>query len=153
CYRCNARCKMCDSWRMRPGSELTPEQVRTVFEKVGRLDVVRLTGGEPFLREDMPEVAAAVYEASRPSVLHVTTNGSFPDRAAAFAAAFAQPRRLRFMVSFDGLEAEHDANRGAAVPFTTAFETVRRLADLRPKLGIAVSVNHTVISKQSLADH
>jgi MoaA/NifB/PqqE/SkfB family radical SAM enzyme len=138
---------------MRPGSELTPEQVRTVFDKVGRLDVVRLTGGEPFLREDMLEVAAAVYEASRPSVLHVTTNGSFPDRAVSFAASFAEPRRLRFMVSFDGLQAEHDANRGAAVPFATAFETVRRLADLRLKLGIAVSVNHTVISKQSLADH
>src|SRR6516165_4784506 len=81
CYRCNARCKMCDSWRMKPGSELTPEQVGQVFGKVGRLDVVRLTGGEPFLREDFPAVADAVFQASAPAVLHVTSNGSFPDRA------------------------------------------------------------------------
>ena len=32
-YRCNARCPMCDSWRLRPGQELTVPQVRTVFGK------------------------------------------------------------------------------------------------------------------------
>src|SRR6516165_1775447 len=79
-YRCNARCPMCDSWRLRPGQELTPPQVRQVFAKIGKLDVVRLTGGEPFLRDDFFDVAAAVWEQARPSVLHVTSNGSFPDR-------------------------------------------------------------------------
>src|SRR5262249_48725578 len=34
-----------------------------------------------------------------------------------------------------------------------ATETVRRLAELRPRTGLAVSVNHTVISARSLADH
>src|SRR5262245_9842513 len=120
CYRCNARCKMCDSWRIRPGSELTPAQVRTVFDKIGRLDVVRLTGGEPFLREDLLEVATAVWEASAPFTLHVTSNGSFPDRVVTFARKFPHANRLRFMISFDGLEEEHDANRGADVAFATA---------------------------------
>src|SRR5262249_7705611 len=119
-YRCNARCPMCDSWRLRPGKELTPSQVRDVFAKVGPLDVVRLTGGEPFLREDFAEIAAAVHEQSRPSVLHVTSNGSFPDRVLLFANKFACPRRLQFLISFDGLEAEHNASRGAEVTFATA---------------------------------
>jgi MoaA/NifB/PqqE/SkfB family radical SAM enzyme len=152
-YRCNARCKMCDSWRLRPGRELTPDQVRTVFAKVGRLDVVRLTGGEPFLREDLAEVAAAVWEASAPSVLHITSNGSFPERTADFVEDFPSPKRLRFLISFDGLEDEHDANRGADVRFATAFETVQRLADLRARTGLHVSVNHTVISARSLQAH
>jgi MoaA/NifB/PqqE/SkfB family radical SAM enzyme len=153
CYRCNARCKMCDSWRMKPGSEMTPAQVCQVFAKIGRLDVVRLTGGEPFLREDLGEVAAAVHEASDPSVLHVTSNGSFPDRAVQFVRSFPRPERLRFMISFDGLEPEHDANRGKEVTFAIAWETVERLADLRRRSGIKVSINHTVISAQSLDDH
>ena len=148
-FRCNARCGMCDSWRMKPGPELTPDQVREVFGKIGRLDVVRLTGGEPFLRDDFAEVAAAVDERSRPGVLHITTNGSFPDRVADFAARFARPDRLRFMVSLDGLPEEHDANRGADVTFALVEETVRRLLEL----GRAVSVNHTIISGRSLADH
>src|SRR5262245_33574895 len=78
-FRCNARCKMCDSWRMKPGGELTAPQVGEVFRKIGPLDVVRLTGGEPFLREDFAEVAREVFEASSPGVLHITTNASFPD--------------------------------------------------------------------------
>src|SRR5262249_46339930 len=142
-YRCNARCPMCDSWRLKPGQELTPEQVRQVFAKIGRLDVVRLTGGEPFLREDFAEVAAAVDEQSRPSVLHVTSNGSFPERIQRFAEEFRRPKNLQFLISFDGLEAEHNQSRGADVTFATAVETVERLVRLRQR-GIQVSVNHTI---------
>lgn len=151
-YRCNARCGMCDSWRMKPGPELPVESVARVFGKLGALDVVRLTGGEPFLREDLAEVAEAVMRASRPRVLHVTTNGSMPDRVLELAERFSAPRRLAFLVSFDGHRDEHDASRGARVTYDTAMSTVRRLAAARRRLGLDVSVNHTVISPQSLAD-
>ncbi len=153
CYRCNARCQMCDSWRVKPGFEMTPEQVDAVFAKVGRLDVVRLTGGEPFLRQDMLEIAEAVLHRSRPFVIHITTNGSFPDRIADFVRRFSRPAMLRFMVSFDGLEAEHDASRGDDVTFATAMDAVRRLVELRDEFGLEVSANHTVISPQSLEDN
>jgi MoaA/NifB/PqqE/SkfB family radical SAM enzyme len=126
--------------------------VAGVFAKLGRLDVVRLSGGEPFLRDDMPEIARAIWRASRPQVIHVTTNGSFPDKVVAFAEGFAAPRRLAFMVSFDGYGETHDASRGVKVTYDLALETVRRLAALRARLKIDVSVNHTVISGQSLAD-
>jgi MoaA/NifB/PqqE/SkfB family radical SAM enzyme len=152
-YRCNARCKMCDSWRIKPGTELTPAQVRTVFAKIGRLDVVRLTGGEPFGRDDFAELAHAVDEASRPAVLHITSNGSQPDRIVAFVEQFPLPRKLRFMISFDGMPEEHDASRGREVTFEIAEETVRKLVELRTRRGLGVSINHTVISKRSLEDH
>ena len=152
-YRCNARCQMCDSWQIKSGDELTPAQVGAVFGKLRRLDVVRLTGGEPFLRRDLPETTAQVLSISRPNVLHITTNGSFPDRAVALVEQCATPRALRFMVSFDGLAEEHNRNRGKHVTFELALETVRRLARLRDSHGVEVSVNHTVISPRSLADN
>jgi MoaA/NifB/PqqE/SkfB family radical SAM enzyme len=153
CYRCNARCQMCDSWRLRPGPELTPREVESVFRKIGRLDVVRLTGGEPFLREDLLDVAVGVLRASRPRVLHVTSNGSLPERVSDFVTRFPRPRRLRFMISFDGQRDEHDRNRGAQVTFDTAVECVRRLVALRARYGVEVSTNHTVISPRSLEDN
>jgi MoaA/NifB/PqqE/SkfB family radical SAM enzyme len=143
---------MCDSWRLKPGRELAASDVGRVFAKLGRLDVVRVTGGEPFLREDLLEVAEAIASASRPHVLHVTTNGSFPDRIVDFAQRFSAPRRLVFLVSFDGHRSEHDASRGRDVTYDTALESVRRLAALRKRLRLDVSVNHTVISPQSLDD-
>jgi MoaA/NifB/PqqE/SkfB family radical SAM enzyme len=151
-YRCNARCKMCDSWRVKPGSELTPAQIDEVFAKVGPLDIVRLTGGEPFLREDMVDIARAVIARSGPLVLHTTTNGSFPDRVIAFVDALrarGEAKRLAFLVSLDGMPEEHDANRGADVTFDRALETVRALVDR----DVRVAVNHTVISGRSLEDN
>jgi MoaA/NifB/PqqE/SkfB family radical SAM enzyme len=153
CYRCNARCQMCDSWRLKPGTEMTPAQVREVFRKIGRLEVVRLTGGEPFLREDMVELAVAVLEESAAPVIHVTSNGSFPERIQSFVEQFPQPSRLRFMISFDGAEEEHNQSRGDEVTFDLACESVGRLAALRKKFGLEVSINHTIISERSLADH
>jgi MoaA/NifB/PqqE/SkfB family radical SAM enzyme len=144
---------MCDSWRLKPGSELTPPQVGQVFAKLGPLDVVRLSGGEPFLREDFAHVAQAVVASSSPACLHITSNGSFPDRVVSFAEQFRASSRLHFMISFDGLEAEHDANRGENVTFALAEETVRRLIALRARRRLGVSINHTVISARSLEDH
>jgi Fe-coproporphyrin III synthase len=152
CDRCNARCTMCDSWRMPRGVELTPEQVRQVFTKLGSLDAVRLSGGEPFLRADLLELAEAVMAASSPAVLHLTTNGSFPQRIERFAREFSRPRRLHVMVSFDGMPDVHDANRGRKVSFERALASVDALVALAP-LGVGVSVNHTIISRQSLQDH
>ena len=152
CNRCNARCQMCDSWKLARGDELSPPQVALVFRKIGTLDAVRLTGGEPFLREDLGDIAQAILEASRPSLVHVTTNGSFPDRIERFARDFSAPSRLRLMVSFDGLAPEHDRNRGRTVTFDRALDTVRRLVRLR-KTGVDVTVNHTIITPQSLRDH
>src|SRR5580658_8821134 len=152
-YRCNARCGMCDSWRLKPRRELAPREVAIVFGKICRLDVVRLTGGEPFLRADLGDIAETVMERSRPSVLHITSNGSRPDAIEAFAQSFSRPKQLRFLVSLDGLAAEHDQSRGEDATFETALETVRRLTRVRRDRGIDVAVNHTVISAQSIEDH
>lgn len=48
---------MCDSWKIKRGAELTALQVREVFARIGTLDVARLTGGEPFLRDDFAAAA------------------------------------------------------------------------------------------------
>lgn len=144
---------MCDSWKLERGDEMTPEEVHEVFRKIGDLDVVRLSGGEPFLRTDMLDLAETVMAASHPAVLHITTNGSFPDRIERLARSFSQPRRLRFMVSFDGLGITHDENRGKRVTFDRAMDTVRRLTRVRDDRSIQVSINHTVISNRSLTEN
>ncbi len=147
-YRCNARCRMCDSWQLEPGEEMSAENARRVFREIGPLDVLRMTGGEPFLRQDLGELARAALEESRPRVVHVTTNGSFPKRVEAFAQAFQAPERLLFLVSFDGMSEVHDRNRGPKVSFALALETVHRLR----AQNIKVAANHTVIDSQSMAD-
>ena len=146
-FRCNARCGMCDSWRMKPGRELTVDEAAIVFGRLGKLDAVRLTGGEPFLRDDLVELALVVTAQSDPLLLHVTTNGSREERALELFERHPRRERLRFLVSFDGLKAEHDRNRGDEVTFDQALRTVSELK----RRGAQVAANHTVISPASLA--
>jgi MoaA/NifB/PqqE/SkfB family radical SAM enzyme len=64
--RCNASCEACDAWRLPRQEELTPDQAGAIFQDLGRLDAVRLTGGEPTLRRDLLALADAVWRAARP---------------------------------------------------------------------------------------
>ena len=53
-YRCPMRCKMCDIWNnpTKASEEFKPE----LLHKLPKMRSVNITGGEPFVREDEPEV-------------------------------------------------------------------------------------------------
>ena len=55
-YRCNSRCVMCGIWEgdQSGKGELTPEEYRRILPDT--LRDINLTGGEVFLRNDLPEV-------------------------------------------------------------------------------------------------
>ncbi len=78
---CNFRCAYClpDGWRPAPSLEapLSVDEIRRLVRAFAALGVekVRLTGGEPTLRRDLPELVRAV--AGTPGIRRValTTNG------------------------------------------------------------------------------
>lgn len=148
--RCNARCEMCEihTWKSDRAAELSASD----FEKFIRdpllknLDVVRVTGGEPFLRDDLPEIYRLADAFTRSRIFYVTTNGSFPDRAAALVESADGVRaRLQIQVSLDAVTDEHDRLRGVPGMKDRAVETLRRLAELRKKHDFHAGINQTVM--------
>jgi GTP 3',8-cyclase len=107
--RCNMRCRYCmpeDDYVWLPrASILTFEELARlvgVFAGMGA-HKVRLTGGEPLLRHDLPALVAMIASDSRISDLAITTNGLLlAKQAAALKAAGLQ----RVTVSLDTLRAE-----------------------------------------------
>ena len=74
--RCNFHCAYCGAEQ--PGvNELTSGQLAVFAAAFARAGItkIRLTGGEPLIREDIAEIAAAVRETAHPETLAVTTNG------------------------------------------------------------------------------
>jgi len=71
--RCNARCNFCDYWKEKPGPEL--RDYVPVVEKLKPLSV-SLTGGEPLLREDLPDLIASLRRSFGFLNLSLITNGS-----------------------------------------------------------------------------
>ena len=97
-FGCNARCIMCDSWKMPTVGDLTLNEVERIFEQLPRMDAVRLTGGEPFVRKDFGEIAGLAQQLLRPLVLHITTNGFLTDRIVEFCE-----QRLQIVTLFSPL--------------------------------------------------
>jgi MoaA/NifB/PqqE/SkfB family radical SAM enzyme len=124
-YRCNARCRMCDIWRVKEDGALAAEDYRrlpTDLENVG------VTGGEPFLRKDIVDVVRTLFDATgRPQII-INTNGYLTDR---IVSAFRELRSLRpvpgFGISVDGIGRAHDQMRGTRHAFEKVLTTVRAL--------------------------
>jgi MoaA/NifB/PqqE/SkfB family radical SAM enzyme len=75
--RCNLRCMMCNVWETRC-QELDTERMKMIIDRLDRLGVaiIQLTGGEPFLRPDLGEIAS--YAAKMGIIVQVSTNGTLP---------------------------------------------------------------------------
>ena len=129
-YRCNSRCVMCGIWKgnQSPEGELTPEEYARVLPDT-LLDV-NLSGGEAFLRNDLPEVVAAVRSAAPRARIVISTNGLQPRRTRKMLPAIlsADPR-IGFAVSVDGEEEIHDKVRGIPGGWRKALETVEILQE------------------------
>ena len=75
-YRCNAKCNMCYAWKnpTKPSEEIGVD----VISKLPEMFFTNITGGEPFVRQDLPEIVEVLRRKSKRIV--ISTNGYFTDR-------------------------------------------------------------------------
>jgi Fe-coproporphyrin III synthase len=144
-FGCNARCVMCDSWKLPTEGDLTTDEIEKVYRQLPRMDAVRLTGGEPFYRRDMPEIAELARRHLRPLVLHITTNGFLTKRIVDFVVQRDRRLPLELLVSLDGVAEKHNEVRGNEKAWDMAIRTVRELAPRRKELRLVLRVNQTIV--------
>jgi len=158
--RCNLRCRICfysQEIDRPPGreKELSLEEIDAVAARLGRLDSLLLSGGEPFLREDLADICARFHRRCRIASIHLPSNGLLTDRVNPVCKEILHRLpgvRLILSLSLDGTEAVHDRLRGAPGSFRAAVETARALSTLRresPALRINII---TVVSGENLHD-
>jgi cyclic pyranopterin phosphate synthase len=104
--RCNLRCTYCmpEEVVFRDKSELLTFEEIAHFVKVAAplgIDKVRLTGGEPLMRRDLPELVAMLTKIPGIKDIGLTTNGIL---LAQHAAALRQAGLHRLNVSLDTLD-------------------------------------------------
>jgi len=58
---CNAKCDFCDYWQTRHEERIT--DYRPVIRKINPLITV-ITGGEPMIRKDLPDIVRQIKECS-----------------------------------------------------------------------------------------
>lgn len=106
--RCDFRCTYCMAEKMQflPRSEILSLeeclQVAKTFVGLG-VEKIRLTGGEPLTRKNLPWLAARIRELEGLRELTLTTNGS---QLTQFALPLVQSGIDRINISLDSLDAE-----------------------------------------------
>lgn len=150
--RCTARCLHCllgpDE---RPGreGELSLEEYEAISRSMGDILFLLPTGGEPFLRRDLPEIVATFRRNNRVRNTGIPTNGSLTERVVEGVERILDScpgMDLGIDISFDGVGEAHDRLRGTPGLFDKAVETYRRLEGLQAagrsfNLNVAVTVS------------
>jgi MoaA/NifB/PqqE/SkfB family radical SAM enzyme/SAM-dependent methyltransferase len=119
--RCNYNCWHCyNAGRSQRDITLTTlKRIAGQLQELGAVQVT-LTGGEPLLRADLEEIAAA-FDESTCLTLNTTGDGLTPQRARALCDAGI----FSIGVSIDSTDAdEHDRMRGREGAFRTAVESL-----------------------------
>jgi MoaA/NifB/PqqE/SkfB family radical SAM enzyme len=152
-FSCNARCIMCDSWKMPSPEDLTLDEIDRIFKQLPAMDAVRLTGGEPFVRKDMLEIAHLVQRHLRPLVLHITTNGFLTERIVRFCEEREKSIPLMLLVSMDGVRDKHNHVRGSDNAFDHVTRTLTALAPRRKELRLSLAVNQTIVDAEGVEQY
>ena len=149
--RCNARCSFCFIDFDDPNTfkgELTLNEIKKLTKSLGKsLLNVNLTGGEPFARKDIVDIAKLYIQNSTVQSIYVTTNASLPDRIENFAkeiTKFKDDIELTFQISIDDFPEKHNKVRKIENLFENCIETYFRLKKLTSNISpvVSITVNH-----------
>lgn len=150
-WRCNSRCKVCNTWKISDHDELTLEEIKNAFENnsFGELNEAVLTGGEPFLRSDILSIAKSIHENTGSSI-GVTTNGLLPEKIVEFTSSMLEYRiPVGIYVSLDGPEEIHDSLRGVRGSFNRSIGLLKKLTSIKDD-NLTVSTGMT-ISRENIS--
>src|SRR5438309_8061437 len=136
--RCNFRCQYCMPAEGLPWLEraaiLTFEEIARVVSLLGAMGVhdVRLTGGEPLVRRNFPQLVSMLSGIEDVAEISVTTNGFLLERD---AEALVRAGVNRFNVSIDSLQRDrfYELTRRDALPqVLRGLEALSRFPEAHP---------------------
>ena len=160
--RCNARCKHCllgSDQLYNPGgmaSELTLEEIDKVSATMGDLLFLLPTGGEPFLRTDLPEIVGIYYKNNSVKNVVIPTNGWFTERIVEYVEKILSScpdLDLGIDISIDAIGEEHDKLRGVNGIFGKAAETYKELKKIEQayaKFNVNVEITVSAFNQDRL---
>lgn len=138
-WKCNSRCESCDIWNKAIGDDDLKAAELDKLCKSPLLKHVRriiLSGGEPTLREDFPELVSVLYKNLPNAYFGITLNGLLPDRTAKMVETIVKENpgiHIRNVgISLNGPEEIHDKSRGVPGSFEKAIKTYHLIKDLVP---------------------
>lgn len=152
---CNSGCTMCNIWKQKKEIEFTAPELTEILKDnlFVNLKHVGITGGEPTLRKDLPQLFEAVIKA-QPNIsgLSTITNCIRTDNVinridASIEMCKKYDKDFSMMISLDGVGDVHDKVRGKKGNFDSAIQIYNYFSNK----GISIA-SGTTISKINVWD-
>jgi len=157
--RCNARCVFCFNWENvfeKPKvAEITVDEFETLSRSMNPLLQMVISGGEPYVRKDLPEIVAAFYRNSGTRMVGIPTNAYLPKAVEQGTRGILErcpDLSLNVNLSIDALFEKHDEVRGVKKQFHRILETYECLDAMRREFPNLTVNAQTVLSKYSIDD-
>ncbi len=159
---CNARCRMCfymeNMEKSDRAKELTVEEYDRITRPIPFINILGISGGEPFLRDDLAELVGVIYRNTKPLVVDLPTNAYLAERIVPQVERICRecPEMVvDLQFSVDGPPDVHDAIRGLPEGFARLRETYARVAALKarnPNLRLKACVVYSAFNKDRVAE-
>jgi MoaA/NifB/PqqE/SkfB family radical SAM enzyme len=154
--RCNAKCAMCfyAGEMEKKNPDMTFDQIKKISETAGQFTKLWLSGGEPTLREELPEILAMFYKNNGVRDFNCPSNAILGDRVLDIMRKTREncpDANFTLSVSLDGFAATHDKQRGAP-SFYKAIETLKRVEKEFGNDGHIITNIGTVITKYNVEE-
>jgi MoaA/NifB/PqqE/SkfB family radical SAM enzyme len=127
--RCNSRCITCNIWKRDGADELSLEEIKSILKSrcLKALRHFYITGGEPFLRDDLAEIVNFI-SSKIGCAISLTTNGLLPERI--YSVVKKMNPRPCMDISLNGRKDMHDFTRGVKDAFDKAIRTREYLLNI-----------------------
>ncbi|MBE7559709.1 radical SAM protein [bacterium] len=133
--RCNMRCHHCMFIERvsHPGGDFPREWIVAMAKSIPPLRSWNLTGGEPFLRADLPDLLADIETHNRPRKLQINTNALQTEKILPMVESMLERLRTTVLlqVSIDGVGQTHEDMRNLPGCFPRVERTLQELVRLR----------------------
>ncbi|WP_456377841.1 polysaccharide pyruvyl transferase family protein [Lutibacter sp.] len=130
---CNSKCTMCNIWKQKKSYEISYNDLQIIFSDSFYTEIkhVGITGGEPTLRKDLPELFKACIDfLPKLKGLSIITNCIKETEVKAQLKVIndlCRKKNVSFsvMVSLDGVGETHDIIRGIKGNYKSTIEVIR----------------------------
>ncbi|MCD4653097.1 radical SAM protein [bacterium] len=155
--RCNCSCSMCFNRRnvesFEKPADLTLREISLFAGSIHPLPQLLLSGGEPFIREDVAELVHLFYRNSGTRQISIPTNGALTRNVVSSVEKMLElcpEAYFNINLSIDGIGADHDRSRNLQGCFESILKTYAGLARLRENNN-RLSINVITIIKSDNA--
>lgn len=158
---CNLRCSHCfifgEDAKYRNKNVLSLEEIEKITLGLGKeVHYVSLTGGEPMLREDLPEIAKMYRVNAGVRSIVIPTNGTLTEQCVRTTSKIIRENPdldLSVSISLDNLYDRHDRIRNMEGAFARTIETCKALEGLaKSRLSLNIGITVSSYNETDLED-